>query len=223
MALLATGGCVRVYQPMSGLHDPVVVDPQLPNFTGLRVGVRCLPGGVLSPQEASGMCDKIDSLFENQGAIVRTWTTPGPVPDDDPFPTDDPDAPPPPADLTMQLRSREIHHSEYPLSWVVSIVSFTLVPAIIEETFSHDIEVRDGSGFLLSRDELQGRIVQYFGAGTWIGNTVLDLTLRSDEEELTGLRANEHLSADFYAQLSQALFDAHMRARVLGAQVEVTP
>ena len=41
-------GCVHVYQPMSGLHEPVVVDTSMANFPDLRLTVFCDRGELLS-------------------------------------------------------------------------------------------------------------------------------------------------------------------------------
>ena len=58
-------------------------------------------------------------------------------------------------------------------------------------------------------------MIQYFGAGAWIGNKTLDLATRNDADKLTGDVAERDLSNDMYRQLSQLLFNANMQGRVL--------
>ena len=205
---------------MSGLHRPVVIDPQAANFVDVRLGVVCPPGGAVSAAEAQLLCDRVGKLFEVQGATVTTGATRGR--DERPI-GDEPAAAAGPAqttDLVLELRSREVHTSNDPLSWVVCLATGTLVPAVTETTFAQDIVIRDGTGFLLASDSLQGRIVRTFGVGTWLGNGLLDLVWRKKADELTEKAMTADLSADLYTQLSQILFNAKMRWQVLR---EATP
>ena len=103
-------------------------------------------------------------------------------------------------------------------------MSFTLVPTIAEFTFAQEVTIRDGAGFVLASDSLQGRFVRYFGLGVWAVNSALDFLVRSDEEKLTGDAAQQEFTRDFYRQLSQLAFDAHMRSLVLrGFEPEPRP
>lgn len=220
-AVLASGmgGCVHVYQPMSGLHEPVVVDPQMPNFEGMYLTVRCLPGDFVNRQETSALCRKVATLFENQGATVNTvqslgqadeirWGQAAPeaqVDDSNPNPTND---------LTVELRGRQLHQAKYPVSWAMCVSTFTLFPGISESTFAQDVVIRDGNGFLLVSDTLKGRLIRRFGLGTWVGNKILDLTWRKDDDKLTGEAANEDLSRDLYGQLSQLTFNAKVQWQI---------
>lgn len=216
---LAATGCVRVYQPMSGLNRPVVVDPQAANFRDVRLSVYCVPGDVVNARQAGVLCQNVGALFENQGAAVTTYTR-GRLElagDDDEL-AGTPDAEgSAPTDLALELRSRLVHEAVDPLSWVFCLMTSTLLPAVSESTFAIDTEVRDGTGFLLARETLQGRLVERFGIGTWAVNRVADLTWRSDDEKLTQDAANHDLSDDLYRQLSQILFNARMQWEVLQA------
>ena len=217
VALFGLSGCVRVYQPLTGLHRPVVIDPTLRNFDGVKLTVYCVPGGLLSDSEAGVLCQRVGTLFENQGALV-TATIGG-----EPSVSTDEDGKPLVADptaqdsseLTMELRARQIHEFNHPLSWAETLLSFTLIPGVTEVTFQQDVVIRDSTGFLLASDSLQGRMIQYFGAGAWIGNKTLDLATRNDADKLTGDVAERDLSNDMYRQLSQLLFNANMQGRVL--------
>jgi hypothetical protein len=77
---------------------------------------------------------------------------------------------------------------------------------------------------VLASDSLQGRFINYFGFGIWAVNSTLDFLVRSPEEKLTGKQANQEFSRDFYRQISQLAFDAHMRSLVLrGFQPQLAP
>lgn len=224
--VVAPGCTVHVYQPLSGLHRPVVVDPQAPNLEDVRLHVVCPPGDFVSPSEARMLCERVGKLFEIQGARVTTATD---RPLGDPELGESPSvegaeagnvAAAPTTDLVLELRAHELHTANDTLSWVLCFATGTLVPAYTESTFAQDVVVRDGTGFLLVSDRLEGRIVRSFGLGTWAGNGLADLVWRKKEDELTGKAANADLSADLYGQLSQLVFNARMRWQVLR---EATP
>lgn len=221
------GGCVRFYQPMSGLHRPVVVDPRLPNFQDLRLTVRCVPEDLLNAQEANALCSRVEALFENQGAEVITTTSAHGAPDDElaaaPPTADAAEAPadgatgPVPArtELTLELRARRLHQSHHPVSWVACIASFTVLAGITEHTFAQDVVIRDATGFPLVTESLEGRIVEQFGLGPWAGNVLLDLVARDEADDLAGDAFDRVVSADVYRQLSQMMFNAKMQWEVL--------
>ena len=202
---------MKVYQPMHGLHGPVVVDPRLPNLTSTQLDVHCVPGDALSGQQASMLCQKVGALFENQGAQVRTHIAEGSSDDDDGFEDSLTGAL---TALTVELRARQLHHAKHPLSWVATVLSLTLVPGVTETTFAQDVVIRDDSGFLLVSDTLEGRLVTRFGFGSWASNALLDLA-RDDADKITGDVASRQLSSDLYRQLSQLVFNARMHAQVL--------
>jgi len=213
-------GCVKVYQPVSGLSQPVVVDPRLANFQDVRLAVYCPPGDLVNAVEARALCRKVGILFENQGAQVTTYTTDRRVGDNslgDELRDDSADASieAPPIDLSLELRGREVQAGNDHLSWVLFIATFTLVPGVTEFTFAQDVVVRDANGFLLASDSMQGRIVRYAGAGTFVTNKILDLIWRDEEDHIIGDKPHSELSADFYGQLSQLTFNAKMRWQVL--------
>ncbi len=222
LGLFTAPGCVHVYQPLSSLHRPVVVDPQAANFQDLRLSVVCPPGGLVSRGEAEVLCERVSKLFENQGATVTTSGSDRigeDLAEDPEQETGDPVAAPT-TDLVLELRSRETHFTNDPLSWVLCVGTATLVPAYTESTFAQDVIIRDGTGFLLASDSLQGRIIRTFGFGTWAGNKVLDLVWRKKEDELSTAQVYAEVSADLYGQLSQLVFNAKMRWQILE---EATP
>lgn len=211
---------IVVYQPLSGLHRPVAIDPQLPNFTDTRLDVRCIRGTLLNDAQAGVLCDRVETLFTNQGAEVHTYVGEGPLDGDGPV-VDAAEigsgsaAPAEPRTrLLVELRARETDESSHPWSWVLYAASFTVLPGVIESSFEQDIVIRDDTGFLLVSDTLEGRIITRYGLGPWLGNKVLDLT-RKKADRLGEDAASKDLSADLYRQLSQDVFNAKMRARVL--------
>ncbi len=210
-------GCVTVYQPLMSLQRPVVVDPQLANFQGRRVLIRCVSDTHLAPPDAQSLCLKLRSLFAVQGAeAVMDVPIEGM-----PFGARPPATPP---DLTIEVRSRLLHEGNSKLLWILSVATFTLVPTIAELTFAQDVTIRDASGFVLASDSLQGRFIEYFGLGIWAVNSTLDFLVREEEEKLTGRQAKEEFTRDFYRQISQLAFDAHMRSLVLrGFQPQPAP
>lgn len=211
-------GCVKVYQPVSGLNRPVVVDPQLANFQDVSLTVYCPPGDLVTANEARVLCRKVGTLFENQGAVVTTFSSDRRQ-DDDLFgdaPVDEGEQPPPEptTDLFLELRARRVHEAHNQVSWLLCFATFTLVPAVSEFTFAQDVIVRDNTGFMLVSETLQGRLVRYTGAGTWVTHKLLDRFWRDDEDEILGDQPHADLSADYYGQLSQAVFNAKMRWQV---------
>lgn len=187
----------------------MVVDPQLPNLTDTDLDLRCLRGKLLSNHEAGVLCDKLSTLFENQGALVRTARG-AEVPEGGAAPPELESR----TELTVELRARETDESKHPLSWVLFVGTFTLVPGVLEQSFAQDVVIRDESGFLLMSDTLEGRLVQRYGFGPWFGTTILDLT-RKKLDRLGKNSASRDLSDDLYGQLSQQVFNAKMRAQVL--------
>jgi hypothetical protein len=211
-------GCVTVYQPLMSLQRPAVVDPQLANFQGRRFLVRCVSDAQLAPSDAQGLCLKLRSLFAVQGAEVAIEVPIEGMPGGGVRATEQQ------PDLTIELRSRLVHEANNRLLWILSVASLTLVPTIAELTFVQDVTIRDGSGFVLASDSLQGRFINYFGFGIWAVNSALDFLVRSQEEKLTGKQAHQEFTRDFYRQISQLTFDAHMRSMVLrGFQPQPAP
>ncbi len=206
---LLSGCGVTVYQPLSALQRPAIVDPQIANFEGMHVLVRCLPGDYTQEGDAALLCRKVGALFRNQGARVDTdvprngrssWAT---------------EAGAPPPDLIVDLSSRLLHKETSGPLWALTVLSFTLVPAYTEYSVAQDVTIRDASGFLLASDSLKARFIEYFGAGIWAVNWALDAVVRPPEEELSGEAPARDFSRDFYAQLSQLAFNARMRSEVL--------
>jgi len=216
VALLAQStGCVPKYQPLRGLNTPVVIDTQVENLAGVRLTVRCVPGEMLDRASADVLCQKVGVVFENQGARVTTIATAS----GDEGGMEEPPAPAPETmpetDLLLELRTRVVHHANNPVMWVLCVVSLTIIPASNEYTFAHDVVIRDGTGFLLAEETLQGRMVTQFGIAAWVGNALLNAFWRAPEDELTYETMRHDLSTDLYRQLSQAVFNAKMQWLVL--------
>ncbi|MCB9797224.1 MAG: hypothetical protein H6741_31435 [Alphaproteobacteria bacterium] len=208
---LVLSGCVHVYQPMYGLQQPVVVDPTAANLEGVRITLRCYPGDALNDMEADDLCDKVSALFENQGATVTLASS---VAFRDEPTGDQAQEAPPAADLVVELRARELHKSNDTLRWFLCIGTYTLVPAITEYTFAQDVTVRDGGGLLLARESMSGRMIRYFGLGTWASNVVLNLVWRDEEDKIEADTAQRELSDDLYRQLSQVVYNAKVQWQV---------
>lgn len=191
---LGLSGCISVYQPLNGLHRPVAIDTRYANFEGLNVDLRCLTGEGFEEDEAQTLCRRLSRLLQNQGATVRTAirgsrVARGAAADEAEAEGDAPriaagprrDAP-----LSIELRSRILHKSEFSLLFIWTFVT--------DYSFAQDITVRDADGALLIEDTLMGRFTQRFGFG----------------EE-----ASERFSRDYYRFVSQLTHNARMRQRVL--------
>jgi hypothetical protein len=210
LGLWLLGGCtMTIYQPLVSLQRPTVVDPQLPNLTGMNLLVRCLPTEYLSTSDSQLLCRKVGTLFRNQGANVETivprrgaarssTTSEGGE-----------------VDLIVDLSSRLVHKESNGLLTWIAISTMTLVPDIEQFSFAQDVVIRQPDGTLLASDTMQGRFVIYTGIGVWGVNWVLDHLVRQPQDRLTGDAANRDFSGDLYRQLSQSVFNARMRAAVL--------
>ncbi|MGI5863817.1 MAG: hypothetical protein ACOX6T_17420 [Myxococcales bacterium] len=200
-----------MYQPLASLQRPVVVDPRVANFQGLRMVVRCMPGEHFSPANASYLCRRLRNLFTNQGAQVELEVPePGAL-------LSGAEAGPPsaPPDLIVETRSRQVHYDNSKLLWAVSICTGTLVPAVTETTVALDVAVRGHDGALLAADTLQARFVRYTSVSVWTVNSLLNWLVRSDEEDLGDKTTRRDFSRDLYGQVSQLAFHAHMRSLVM--------
>lgn len=206
--LLAAPGCiVTTYQPIAGLNHPVVVDPTRPNLRDTHLDVVCLPGEGFPATDANALCNRLRTLFENQGARVSTGLDRADADRSD-------DDTPRPVHLTVEIASRDVRKAYHPLTWAFTAASFTLFPGVSERTFEQEVTIRDATGFLLVRDTLRGRLVHRFGAGIWLATAVSDL-FRPPGEKLGRGAAGRDLSDDVYRQLSQLAFDARVHAQVL--------
>lgn len=214
--MLLSTGCLQTYQPMAGLHQPVIVDPRAGNLKDVRLTVHCVPGDFLDRRAADDLCRKVQVLFENQGANVHTMTNTafGDLDDLD-GPTGAEAEAAPPTDLTLELRARKLHEARHPMMWLLCVASFTVVPAMNEYTFAQDVVVRDGTGFVLLRDSLRGRIIHQFGVGIWASNGVMNLLWRNDEDKINNETVKQDISGDLYRQLSQLVFNAKLRWQVM--------
>lgn len=218
VTLATLSGCVTsVYQPLTSLQRPIVVDTEVANFEGLRLLVRCVPGDYVDRAGASLLCRNVATMFRNQGAHVDTDV---PRKGREASARDDEVKP----DLVIDLKSRLLHEETNPPLRILSILTFTLAPTIEEYSFAQDVTIRDARGALLASDSLQGRIIRYGGFGVWAVNWILDLTVRPDEEELSGDAAKRDFSRDYYGQLTQLAFNARTRQVVLrGFEPVATP
>lgn len=207
LASLGTG-CITVYQPLTSLQRPVVVDSRLPNFEGAKLKVRCHAGDDLPQGDAQALCRRLGTLFRNQGAEVDTE-----VPLSGRAVSQSPDEVK--ADLVLDVRSRLVHQDSSNLLVLLAYMTATIIPVYSEYSFEQEVTVRDATGSLLASDKYQSRFVEYVGAGVWTVNWVLDLLVRPPEEEIAGDVAKKEFSRDLYGQLSQLMFNAKVRSQVL--------
>lgn len=220
LALIAGSGCVNVYQPLVGLQNPVVVDTQSPNFAGLHVVVRCVPEDFLDERDAGILCTRMEELFVAQGATVKTISAKTKAADEEEEgePTEV-EAPLPEDTITVELRAKKVNADTSALLWVFSILTVSLVPAMSEYTYVQEVVVRDRRGVRLASAELKGRLVRYYGLGAWAGTRLTNLIFRDDEEDITNRAFRQGISNDLYGQVSQMVFNARMRQRVLSRTV----
>jgi hypothetical protein len=211
-ALALSSGCITVtaYQPLLSLQRPVVIDPEVTNFEGMRLLIRCNSNAVLPPFDAEKLCNKVGTSFTAQGAEVDQEV---PRPGSEGGGAGDPSKPP---DLTIDIVERSTPPQQ-DNAWLVvlSAVTLTLVPVVTEYRMAQDIIIRDRSGFLLSTDRVEGRFVEYFGIGFYAVNWALDLLLRGDDDDVMNGAAQRDFSRDYYGQLSQQVFNARVRQQLL--------
>lgn len=199
------GGCITVYQPLRSIQRPVAIDPQMRNLVGVRLSLYCIPGGDVDRSGAKLLCRRVDTLLAQQGATVVTFDD-GAVEE-----PGDGNA----TDLHVELRARLLHKEKNNFLFVLSYMTATLVPAYSEYSFAQDVTIRDSTGFLLASTSLEARFVRYFGVGIWGLNWLLDRLVREEPEKVGGRSANRDFSRDFYGQISQLVFNAENRRRVL--------
>ncbi|MEM6928240.1 MAG: hypothetical protein AAF602_15005 [Myxococcota bacterium] len=214
LALLAgVCGCIPAYHPLTGLHDPVVVDPRQRNLEGVGMTVRCVGGDALNGEENGRLCQHVGEVLQEQGARVSLAEEGGEI-----VALDDleaAEAADPDVDLLVVVTSRQVHTRRPTfLNGLFFLASATLFPVIREQTFAQDIVVRDASGALLKSHRLEGRIVERGGVGTALVTGLANLG-RPREERVSERRTKEDMTGDLDRQLSQAIFDATMRWRVL--------
>lgn len=216
---LLLSGCVTIYQPLSGLQTPRVVDYEVENFPNLKLRVHCPGKDLLDSDEAQKLCQRVEQLFLNQGAEVEIVDLAG-TPLDDEAPeaskTIDREA------LTLELSARSLGKNTSLLMWTFSILTFTLVPGMSEYSFVQDVRIRDAQGALLATAELKGRFVRFFGLGYWASNGLANWWFRDDDEDLNDAAFRRRLSQDLYGQLSQLVFNAQLRQRVLNGPALLT-
>ena len=207
LVLALCSGCVTAYQPLVSLQRPLAVDPEIANFEGQKVLVRCVPSDYLDPSDAELLCRKLRTLFTNQSATVEVEVPRknASAPERSTFKPD----------LIIELRARLLHEANSAWGWLLCYASFTLIPAVTEFEFAQDITIRDSSGFMLATDSLQARFVRSFGIGVWGVNGLLDLIVRPKGEAITGDGHKKDFSHDFFGQVSQLAFHARMRAAVM--------
>ena len=127
--------------------------------------------------------------------------------------------------LLVSVRSYRLHRSNPTLSTLLCAVSFTIVPAVEEQSFALDLTIRDEQGFLLVEDSLKWRMIRRFGIGVYGGNAIKDWLTREEPDQFgsDGTRdvsvgrktAGAEMSNDLYRQLTQLVYNARMRRSVL--------
>jgi hypothetical protein len=204
--------CVTVYQPLVALQRPVVLAPDVANFEGARVLLRCVPGDWIDAADSRQLCKNLRALFTSQGAQVDVEVPRGRGAG---LGRGEAGAEATKPDLVVDLSARLLHEENSALLWALSLASLTLVPAITEYTFAQDIVIRDAQGFQLAADTLEARFERTFGLLVWAVNGWLDLLVRPKSEALLGDAYRQDFSRDFYGQLTQLAFHARMRAQVM--------
>ena len=104
-------GCLTTYQPLVSLQRPVAIDRRLPNFKGLSMSVRCLPGDNLEPAQAVALCRNVESLFVQQGAVVDVSTQAGGAGEREPSQKK--------PDLILELGSRVLQTENAGVLWLL--------------------------------------------------------------------------------------------------------
>lgn len=210
LAVLASSGCVTLYQPQRTVHGPVVIERSPKNFEGLRVLVRChaherhLPAG-----DARKLCGRIARDLEAQGAETE-WVVPSRRGVEEvPFGGEG-------ADLTVVIESRIDHERDYALSACCSACTCTILPVVSEQSFSQRVAVYGRDRSVLTEDILRERFVEYFGCGVYSLNWLLDWLVRDEDSHLSGEAPRKRFAEDFYGQIRQLAFNARVRAEVLG-------
>lgn len=216
LALSLLSGCVTVYQPLQTLARPVALDITEANFEGLKVLVRCPAGEFVKAGDAKRLCNKIQRVFTNQGALTEGGLLSAKPARRSQDPEPQAAAPGMPAspkvDLIIDLKGRLLHFDIDKLMGALCVVSLTLVPCVSDTSLAQDVTIRDGDGFVLATDSFQARFVSYFGLAMWAVNGLLDLLVRAPEDRLIGNAQKAEVSDDFYSQLSQLALHARMRS-----------
>jgi hypothetical protein len=207
---VATAGCAVAYQPLSGLHTPSVVDPTHPNLRGVRVTLACTSDAVAARESARRLCERVEQLFEVQGAAVDLRDQ-GPAPIGG---AADPALPPTDAHLLVALHEDRPQRDAHPLTLAASVLTATLAPWMQEQRIGQSVTVRDASGVLLRSDAFEARVVTSTGVAVWAGNALADRLWRPDEQQVTRDAAWKQLSGDLYQQLSQIVYDAAVQQRL---------
>jgi hypothetical protein len=203
-------GCAHTYQPMTGLHTPVVIDTTAPNLSEQAITVHCVATDGMSPSNRARLCRRVGTLFENQGAVVSVVGE-----DEQREQADEPSE----TDLVVELRARRVSVDDHAVSWVLYMATATLIPAVVEVPFAIDVSIRDGGGFLLDEAYMEGRVIAKIGLSAWFTASLASRSWRRDSPKFTRRAAAEQLSTDFYEQLSQLTFNATTHRQVLQARV----
>lgn len=209
---LGTGACgVTLYQPLRGLHRPVVLESSPQTFEGVRVLVRCNAHDEHMPRgDAAKLCRYLASAYTQQGAEAE-WVIPQGANFIEPVVFEGKGA-----DLTLEVGSRIEHEYDYPLSQVASVLTLTVVPAFREHTFSQKVTVYGRDNSVLAEDFYRERFVHYDGCAVWSLNWILDWLVRDEENKISGDVGKEDFARDLYGQTSQLLLNARVRSELLG-------
>lgn len=198
------------YQPLSGLHTPAVVDPTHPNLVGVRVTLACTSDALAARESARRLCERVEQLFEVQGAVVDLRDL-GPAPIGA---AADPALPPTDVHLRVALHEDRPQRDAHPLTLAASLLTATLAPWMQEERIGQAVAVRDASGVTLQEDAFEARVVTSAGVAVWAGNVIADRFWRPEELHVTRDAAWKQLSGDLYQQLSQIVYDAAVQQRL---------
>lgn len=217
-AAIGSGCAVTLYQPMGALQRPTAVHLDDPTFANTRILVRCLASEDLPAGDADKVCRQIAQSLRQQGAETETIV---PRQLDEGLPADAFDGRG--AELTVEIASRTEHSHDWPLLAGVSVLTLTAIPTVEEYTFVQDITVRARNHTVLTAETLRARLVTYTGCVVWSLHSLLDLTVRNQDDDVVettggiiGSAAQRSYSRDFYRQIAQLTHNARVRSDVLG-------
>lgn len=199
LGLLASGCSVVVYQPLMGLQEPVLADLQQANLSGTQVLLSCAAADAV---DARRLCQRLEPLFSNQGAVVRTQSD---APDEGVAPL--------PVDLRVELVGTQVEEEGGTGSAAMAYMFLNLLPLSRESTFVQDVTVRDGQGFLLASRRLEGRLIEHFGVAYWVMTHLLNWVARGPAEQIGEQASKADMSRDLYGQLCQTVIAAQVRQR----------
>lgn len=221
VALAVIGlGCGSVstyyYQPLSGFQAPLAVDIRKPNLDGLRIEVRASVSPQLEKTENEGtvLANAVQDFLRNQGAKVSENDS-----DSEKVTNSEnqnsPEVSPQALEMRLEVEVRRPFEQPNTWMWLPWVATFTLLPHKSEYILETEMRLSDGAGFLLSRQIYFARFVRYTSPAYRVLSVLFDF-FRKPEEKATVARLHQDFTADFYGQMTQQIYNARIRANVLG-------